>query len=76
MENCCFLLFYHSQGNIVFVCVYRWEEEYAARMDLQERVAELEEVCDGFTNGLKTDQLIVSNRLDYRNRKSKCLFLH
>lgn len=25
-------------------CVCRWEEEYTARMDLQEKVAELEEV--------------------------------
>lgn len=26
------------------LCVCRWEEEYTARMDLQEKVAELEEV--------------------------------
>lgn len=30
---------------ITSVCVFcRWEEEYTARMDLQEKVAELEEV--------------------------------
>lgn len=27
-----------------FHSICRWEEEYAARMDLQEKVAELEEV--------------------------------
>lgn len=38
------ILFFSPIEVVNIICVCRWEEEYTARMDLQEKVVELEEV--------------------------------